>query len=220
MMAVTAGKHGLVAVGWEDQSESFDAAIWTSPDGLKWTRVPADDTADAESSRAFVLLDVIPVEEGFVAVGAEVSVDPHNGMVHVPPEPGGGLPDGMALFAGPWMFDTSGAILTSSDGSRWNRVGDEELARPEARTAQFNAVAVGGPGLVAVGWGTQRDPYVAAVWKSKDGLRWSPAADPGGALHGPRGLLMTDVVARDSGLIAVGADGTPFAVDGAVWTSP
>jgi hypothetical protein len=39
MVSVTAGGPGLVAVG----KDSSAAAVWTSPDGLTWTRVPYDE---------------------------------------------------------------------------------------------------------------------------------------------------------------------------------
>jgi hypothetical protein len=43
MSAVVAGGPGLVAVGHDDAGEDEDAAVWTSPDGLVWSRVPHDE---------------------------------------------------------------------------------------------------------------------------------------------------------------------------------
>jgi len=43
MMSVTVGGPGLVAVGLDESSGDKDAAVWTSPDGITWSRVPHDD---------------------------------------------------------------------------------------------------------------------------------------------------------------------------------
>ena len=46
MSSVTAGGPGLVAVGWGFADfDDDDAAVWTSADGLTWSRVPYDDSA-------------------------------------------------------------------------------------------------------------------------------------------------------------------------------
>jgi len=44
MNAVVAGGPGLVAVGYDGPVGDGDAAVWTSPDGVTWTRIPHDDT--------------------------------------------------------------------------------------------------------------------------------------------------------------------------------
>lgn len=38
MDSVTVGGPGLVAVGFDAPGDDGDAAVWTSPDGLSWTR--------------------------------------------------------------------------------------------------------------------------------------------------------------------------------------
>ena len=40
MHAVTAGGPGWVAVGYDDSGEDWNAAVWTSPDGVTWTASP------------------------------------------------------------------------------------------------------------------------------------------------------------------------------------
>lgn len=42
MWSVVAGSSGLVAVGHEPSASGSDAAVWTSPDGSTWSRVPHD----------------------------------------------------------------------------------------------------------------------------------------------------------------------------------
>ena len=49
MFRVTEGGPGLVAVGW-DMSEDPDATVWTSADGITWSRVPTTRRSSAEKS--------------------------------------------------------------------------------------------------------------------------------------------------------------------------
>ena len=44
MFSVTVGGPGLVAVGWDGLFlEDTDAAVWTSPDAVSWSRAPHDE---------------------------------------------------------------------------------------------------------------------------------------------------------------------------------
>lgn len=43
MLDVVAGGPGLIAVGYDNDGVDRDAAVWTSVDGLAWTRVPHDE---------------------------------------------------------------------------------------------------------------------------------------------------------------------------------
>ena len=43
MFSVAAGGPGMVAVGFDYSGGGADAAVWTSPDGTTWTRVPPDE---------------------------------------------------------------------------------------------------------------------------------------------------------------------------------
>lgn len=45
MRGVTLGGPGLVAVGFAGLPGDFDAATWTSPDGIAWSMVRGDDAA-------------------------------------------------------------------------------------------------------------------------------------------------------------------------------
>ena len=40
---MSAGGPGVVAVGSDGQGEDVVAAVWTSPDGITWSRVPLDE---------------------------------------------------------------------------------------------------------------------------------------------------------------------------------
>ena len=198
MSGVTAGGPGLVAVGvagaLEVENQSVgddDAAVWTSADGLTWSRV-RNDEEDFGGEEHQQMLDVTIGGPGLVAVGRD-----------------GGGPA--------WDNPVGGqdaAVWTSVDGLTWSRVPHDENVFGGGNGGQRPAmvsVTAGGPGLVAVGYSFPSSAP-AAVWTSVDGLTWSAVTHENGAeLSG----TMVDVTVGDPGLIAVGAS------DGAaVWTSP
>jgi len=177
MMSVTAGGPGLVAVGFDgegpwDNSGGQDAAVWTSVDGLTWSRVPHDEDAFGRGSPA--MLGVTTGGPGLVAVG--------------------------------FSFPNSAAVWTSVDGLAWSRVAHDNGVD---LSGSMRSVTAGGPGLIAAG-------DAAAVWTSPDGLTWSldaNGAEPEPGTH----LRMLGVSAANGRLVAVGTlDGAAAAV----WTSP
>ena len=68
MVSVTVGGPGLVAVGNEESSDGQDAAVWTSPDGISWTRVPNDEEVFGGDGDLF-MQSVTVGGPGLVAVG-------------------------------------------------------------------------------------------------------------------------------------------------------
>jgi hypothetical protein len=106
----------------------------------------------------------------------------------------------------------SGAVWLSEDGIVWDRLDDASGVFQDASSIQ--AVTAGDSGLVAVGDRASGDPL---VWFSPDGMQWSRSVLP----NGKRAF---DVVATDTGYVAVGfverIQGEDILVDGAVWTSP
>jgi hypothetical protein len=71
MMDVTAGGPGLVAVG-HDQVPGGDAnaAVWTSTDGIAWSRVPHDEAVFGGGD-GNAMLGVTAGGPGLVAVGGD-----------------------------------------------------------------------------------------------------------------------------------------------------
>ena len=63
MLSVTAGGPGLVAVG----SDGSAAAVWTSPDGITWSRVPHDESVFSGAGISSVTVG----GPGLVAVGSD-----------------------------------------------------------------------------------------------------------------------------------------------------
>ena len=204
MWSVTRGGPGLVAVGGgagpEHERDDGDVAVWTSVDGITWSRVPHDDAVFG-GERQQQMASVISGGPGLVAVGWDTS---------------GGTPDA--------------AVWTSVDGFTWSRVPHDEAVFGGEGEQMMNSVTVGGPGLVAVGSAgfaldkSQLADYddfigVAAVWTSIDGLTWSRVPTNDAVFGGEGNQWMNDVTSVGAGLVAVGGDWSSAAHHAAVWTS-
>lgn len=190
--SVTRGGPGLVAVGDVDASAATsagcmidcpdaNAAVWTSVDGVEWTRVPHDPSVFGTPEIGTEILDVAVGESGLVAVGGVgddflspgwISTDGLT-WTRMPSDPE--LFDGdesmNSVIATPDGFVAVGqetgraAAWYSPDGATWTRVPGAERAFGTARNSAMNDIAVGGPGLVAVGWESDpNDRWTAAVW--------------------------------------------------------
>ncbi len=229
--AVVAGGPGLVAVGTEctshcapylgpppDGVDNRDAAIWVSPDGVKWSRV-AHDEAVFGGPGGQIITDVIAAGPGFVAVGI--------------------VDHSYVDWVGAWWEPASGqrndldaAVWTSKDGLTWQLVADPDGvfsgpgdgSAPEAGHERMDAIAIGEGRLVAVG----RAHDDAAVWVSTDGLSWQRVPHDDAIFGGPSGQWMHDVVYTGERFVAVGTDvngsmGDPgdlsARMTGAIWTS-
>jgi hypothetical protein len=136
MTSVTSGGPGLVAVGWDGGSlVGGSAAVWTSTDGLVWSRVPHDEAVFG-GSESQSMTSVTTGGPGLVAVGW----------------------DGGSLVRG------SAAVWTSTDGLIWSRVPHDEMVFGGGGEQSMTSVTSGGPGLVAVGWDGSLVGGRAAVW--------------------------------------------------------
>lgn len=235
MAAITAGGPGLVAVGKSCPPEDphCDAAVWTSPDGSAWARVPHEEDILGDAA----VNDVAVGSPGLVAVGSARRGDRGVGAVWASPdgivwtrvphdeEVFGGTGDAWidsVTEGGPGLVAVGGrfregrpeaAAWVSPDGQTWSAVEVVE----GFEDARMRAVTQGGPGLVAVGSGSHGEE--AAVWVSPDGMSWERVKDEALA-----GAEMADVTSTGGGLVAVGAErslGGPAVVwlseDGLVW---
>ncbi len=227
MADVTVGGPGLVAVGHRDGG----SAVWTSVDGITWSRVPFDAAVFGGSNR---MLSVTTGGPGLVAVGDRVgggsavwtSVDgitwsrvPYdeavfggeNRMLSVTTGgPGLVAVGGPHLWGGP-ADDGDAAVWTSVDGFTWSRVPRDDAVFGGEGQQTMNSVTVGGPGLVAVGHGDDG----AAVWTSVDGITWSRVPHDEAVFGGEDLQIMRSVTVGGPGLVAVGSDES----SAAVWTS-
>ncbi len=195
MVSVTTGGPGVVAVGWAGSGGDSDAAVWTSPDGITWSRVPHDEAVfGGENSQSMASVTV--GGPGLVAVGAEF--------------------DGYGNEGG----RDDAAVWTSPDGITWSRVPHDEAVFGGEGIQRMNSVTAGGPGLVAVGQDTGELEFDAAVWTSVDGTTWSRVPHDEAVFGGEDGQEMASVTAGGPGLVAVGTDDSGDFGDAAVWTSP
>ena len=191
MTSVTAGGPGFVAVGWDGHPHGGEgnAVVWTSVDGVTWSRVPHGDAAFGQQGDFTGMKEVVAGGPGLVAVGVSWSL--HDDI----PGPA--------------------AVWTSVDGRDWSRVPHHEALS----AGGMAGVALGGPGLVAVGgdgWGH------AMVWTSEDGLTWTLVPHDDAVFASDTG--MAAVAATKAGLVAVGSDEVDrsaaawTSVDGVEWT--
>lgn len=71
IFGVTVGGPGLVAVGADLRGGGSVAAVWTSPDGLTWSRVPHDEAVFGRGG--LEMKSVTAAGQGLVAVGSDAS---------------------------------------------------------------------------------------------------------------------------------------------------
>ncbi|OFW63475.1 MAG: hypothetical protein A2135_09725 [Actinobacteria bacterium RBG_16_67_15] len=240
MYGVVAGGPGFVAVGIDEREANgdSDAAVWTSPDGVSWTRVvPDESTFGGPDMQGMFVVASGPL--GVVAVGVDgsratvwFSPDgltwtrvPHDeDLIGSPDQSGFGdvawvgdhfVAVGSAALNGSHVA----AVWISSDGVSWNRVPHDEeafgiIGRQMAAIASFDG------GLVAVG--SDADAR-AVVWTSQDdGVTWSRISDSDFGGLSPYGgrSEMYGVVAVHGGAIAVGrSEGLDGDSQAAVWGS-
>jgi hypothetical protein len=243
MTSVIAGGPGLVAVGWDLGRYSADAAVWTSPDGLTWSRVPDDEGVFGGSSHQ-AMWGVTAGGPGLVAVGEDRSRDREDGDVavwtsadgitwsrvpHDQENLGTGqvtsvttADSGLLVAVGNEGNMESGgsgddaAVWTSIDGITWSRVPHDDAVFGEA---VMQSVTAGGPGLVAVGTSGLEDDRHAAVWTSVDGITWSRVPHDEAVFGRAGDQWMEGVTASLNGMVAVGGADSEDGADAAVWTS-
>ena len=199
MNGVTSTGSGWLAVGEEDTAcelncdtaSAVRAVVWTSADGLTWSRRP-----DATSFAHAAMSAVVRLGPGFVAVG--------------------GAPDRVTTAQVP----EHAVVWTSTDGRSWSRVADSPLFHAPAGTDQtfgdtMSGIATDGKQLVAVGTvGTQGDVGSALAWSSTTGRTWQR----GTATDFLNGQLFS-VAAVPGGFLGTGPSGTDSCLGG-IWSSP
>jgi hypothetical protein len=146
--AVVTGGLGLIAVGSMidavDVNGVFAPAIWTSTDGLTWTReaTPADPntwTSVVGTLQGRIISSLVATPDGFVAVGTEFGLTPRN------------------------LHRT--AVWASRDGRAWSRVPHDPVfdgAEDSSLSFGVRAVYLIGERLIATG----STPGGPTVWVS------------------------------------------------------
>jgi hypothetical protein len=217
---VIANGSGFVAVGHVIANGAPNGAIWTSPDGLAWTA----QSVDAPSQ---TFLHVGHVGSALVAIGSQCggggecvgssfwsSPDGTTWTEHGDYQDMSYLvglangPFGVAAVGADWSTGypqnpADVAAYVSADGTTWSR--SPNGAGMQAAT--MGAVALGGPGLVALG---NTGPNLTA-WTSPDGRTWTASTASSGLGTGE----VREMIRFGSKLLAVGRDGQ----DAVAWTS-
>jgi hypothetical protein len=235
MFDVVADGERLVAVGRSGPDGAYDAAVWTSLDGLRWERVSSAAFGGAGEQ---VMRAVTRSSEGVVAVGESTSV-------------GGDLD--LALWtadAGSWTraepdaFDAPGdqslaavvatgrtvvavghdrreaLVVFREAAGRWHR---GEVPGLDSGNEELHAIALDGGRFVAGGWYATDGREDATVLYAVDPRRWTrpPAGEsPTTDLGAPgrqeiRALL--PAFGLDFEVLAFGIQGSGLAEQSAVW---
>ena len=134
---------GVLAFGFNAEVGNEYAAVWTSPDGSEWRRVPGESFGRSGDHR---IENVTDFGGRLVAVGSERS--------------GGGTDPAV------WHSEDQGATWKRIDSvtSGLHQVGKQ---------AAMQAVVEHDPGLVAVGFQKSQEGFDAAIWTSTDATDWS-----------------------------------------------
>lgn len=197
MSDVVVGPQGLVAVGGDSQT---GAAVWTSPDGRNWSRLPDDPAVFGVGGQAASATNwmqaVITGGPGLVAVGT---------------------------------VGNAGTVWASADGVEWVRAfsGEEWSWLTDVVAWEGRLYAVGFSGYMDRSQPSLDDPYRPIVLTSEDGLAWE--ALPQATVPGQRGVdfgtswpeVQADLVALtpyEAELIGVSGLGW-FGGNPAVWRS-
>jgi len=242
--AVIATDDGWLAVGAAEPPCNTDCGldpvrglVWTSRDGLRWTRV-ADQASLADAGMQAVARG----GPGYVAVGlaghrgaAWTSGDGHS-WVRVPDAPAfHGLPsadpsawteltdiaEGHGILVaighdGPGgAHGPAGRAWWSADGATWAEADGEGFAAVSDGSVLLRDVVATPEGFLTVAG--SRDTCASGIWSSADGALWQcTALEPGLA-----SLIASGTAASDSVEVVVGLDSTAEPGDdgfpGAVW---
>jgi hypothetical protein len=162
MTAVAAWDDGFVAVG----NAGDHAAIWTSLDGARWSRVEDSSIFHEPTS----ISDAMGVVATAVAYAGEHIAVVGNAYAQAPCTPG--RPARLCPGIRAWW---------SSDGASWERAAFEK-----PKDGQLDAMTASPSGYLIVGWSAKCD---SGVWTSTDGSGWVCQAS------GPAPRLSTNEVA-------------------------
>ncbi len=198
--SVASAANLRVAVG----GTNGDGAVWTSPDGTRWTR--AGDPGQALTRPgAQRLVNVANGGAGWLAVGYDaakplVVTSPDGATWHAASDfdPGsGGHVATYAAAAGPSGYviagesGSSAGVWFSADLKSWQTADGGDLGGTSSAARWMRGVVAGPSGYVAVGGLTDPDVKDApqgrpAVWTSADGKKWTlkELSAPSGALEG------------------------------------
>ncbi|MEV0404670.1 hypothetical protein [Actinoallomurus sp. NPDC050550] len=190
---VTAGSTGFVAVGGQTKNKTAQPAVWTSPDGKKWTLSPAAPTLP-QGAAAGSLTSVVARNGVLVATGV-------TGAAGVTGPPAADAP-GTAAFA-----------EVSADGGRtWQPVSLPGAGQGTAVTA---ATATAHGFVLAGAAGSD-----VVLWTSADGRTWRSSRPAGLGLNGLGTQRLTGLTVTGGTLVGVGFTGDASGDVPTLWRRP
>jgi tRNA A-37 threonylcarbamoyl transferase component Bud32 len=191
----------LVGVGYTTEDGSYDAAVWTSRDGLDWARV---DPAMFAETGVQLMKAVAGGTDGMplVAVGCQ--------------------DDSSKCDLG---GDSDAAGWISADGEMWEMVGLEKEGVVGVGIQTMFGLTRQGDTFIASGTATAKSGDLdAAVWTSTDGRSWNPRLHPrfliddlGGPPDDQAIRALTPFHRRSLSFVAVGVTEDASDQDSAVW---
>lgn len=228
MGSIVTVESGFVAVGYD----LAGAAVWRSPDGLQWSRIPPDARTFGSDGGQW-MLDVTAAGPGLVAVGTYGAQGTLVTWTSDDGESWTRAPSAQDAFAGSGLYlhavaaredrlvavgedygRRAAAVWTSSDGLSWTRSTHDEAVFGGHGTQAMGDVVYDGEEFTALGSDSGRRS--AAVWASPDGIEWTRVQPDSRALTGGGTEALANAVATfGSKLVAVGEQEEPDAA--AVW---
>jgi hypothetical protein len=191
----------LVGVGYTTEDGWYDAAVWTSRDGLDWARV---DPAMFAETGAQLMKAVAGGTDGMplVAVGCQDDISKCD------------------LGA-----DSDAAVWISADGETWEKVGLEKEGVVGVGIQTMFGLTLQGDTFIASGTASAKTGDLdAAVWTSTDGRTWNPRLHPrfliddlGGPPDDQAIRALTPFHRRSLSFVAVGVTEDASDQDSAVW---
>ncbi|MGZ6273479.1 MAG: hypothetical protein ACXWM8_04195 [Candidatus Limnocylindrales bacterium] len=219
---VVEGPAGLLAVGHNPVAVCGGPptvqALWTSPDGLTWTRVSLP--ADFAAARVYT---VDAGSAGYIATGTLkdgvtpavwVSADGRSWRRTAPPKPTSGVVvDGATSFAGGYVisgahpFDAGcgesqyvPSLWWSADGNSWTQTKPPGAMPSNSVSVTVNRVSDRALIAIAQQWDATSQVSSQQVWVSGDGRTWSLINSPSSLLsdriltNGQRGVVVVQAV--------------------------
>jgi hypothetical protein len=178
MSDVAAGPNGFVAVGGQTKNKTAQPALWTSPDGRKWTLAPTAPALPAGMTQGS-LTDVVARGGVLVAWGVAgaytfVSVSADGGRTWQPAAlpgaaPGTRLTAATATAHGFVLAGTVGsnvATWSSPDGRTWRIAHPRGLGLDGPGVQQLQGLTVAGRDLLAVGFTADYRTDVPTFWRT------------------------------------------------------
>jgi hypothetical protein len=178
MSDVAAGPNGFVAVGGQTVSKTTRPALWTSPDGRRWTLSPSapalpPGTTQGSLTKVVTRGDVL-LATGVAGAYVFAAISADGGHTWQPAAlpgaaPGTRLTAATATPRGFVLLGTAGSDVltwTSPDGRTWHGSRPHGLGLDGRGVQRLDGVTVAGPDLLAVGFTGDSRTDGPTLWRT------------------------------------------------------